>query len=87
MKTYKVNSLLNLLKITSAFKKKDILFRGQENSAWNVESKLLRSTIDFLNTTKSIKLSDKARTSIEFHQYILEVIKHKKKTYKPSKKL
>ncbi len=82
MKEYKVNSLRVLLELLESFPTESwVLFRGQEDNSWSVDSKFVRSVLHDLSEIKALELSDIMRTSIDFHQYVIKLIHHKRATY------
>lgn len=87
MKEYKVKSLKNLLNLVNFHNDEWVLFRGQENCNWKVDSKFVRSVLKDLNNNESIKIDKINRTSIDFHKYVIRLIQHKRKTYNVSSKL
>ena len=86
MKEYKVDSLAMFLKLLESFKKEEwLLFRGQEDNSWPVDSKFVRSVLRYLSEVKTLEITNTIRTSIDFHQYVIKLIHRKRTTYSISK--
>lgn len=81
MKMYEVGSLKALLDLFELFAKESwLLFRGQENDSWSVDSKFVRSILRNLSESKTLEINT-IRNTIYFHQYVIKLMQHKRNTY------
>ncbi|MCD6381436.1 MAG: FRG domain-containing protein [Candidatus Aenigmarchaeota archaeon] len=87
MKEFRVSSEIELFDIIDHKRKEWVLFRGQENSKWTVDSKIVRSSIEEFYNIDYIQLDPSIRTSVLFHKNMIQVMQHKRNTYHISEKL
>jgi len=77
----KVRTIHELTSIIDQCQDKWVLFRGQKNESWPIDSKFVRSVINHLDSLKDTTLVPLKRKTVAFHKGIIHELLRKRETY------